>query len=366
MTSLKSLKYLFELSLLLIVIADFPAQANDTETSEAQSRRANEVITAQIENDFFLGRTDQDYTNGLRLSYAFEPEGGRADGLDGAVSGFLSKFSSTAGRVRKDPSRGHLYYTLGLGQNMYTPDDITIAEVIEEDRPYAGWTYLTFGVVAEDDKSFEALGLDLGIVGPSSGAGAVQRWWHRVIDVERPEGWANQLPDEPGVNLHYVRGWRTWIEGGPDSDDRPGFLCDCFQMDVMPHLGFSLGNVYTHAAAGLTVRIGTDLARDVGAPPRIQPALPGSVIFTGDKGFDFYVFAGAEARLVGRNIFLDGTWRSNPHSVDSSDIVADLQVGAVLLFNHWRVAFTRAWRTSEYVGSDVSQQYGALTVSYRF
>jgi lipid A 3-O-deacylase len=76
------------------------------------------------------------------------------------------------------------------------------------------------------------------------------------------------------------------------------------EFDVIPHFGGSLGNVFTYAAAGFTVRLGSDLDQDFG--PRIRPSLPGGGYFRAQKGFNWYLFAGLEGRAGLRNIFLDG------------------------------------------------------------
>lgn len=337
------------------------AEVNVEGDKELGPDRINQVLTFQVENDLFFGATDRDYTNGLRVSYAYEPlrEG---KGLDQKISGFLRGLTKRFGEAGNGEN-GHIYYTLGFGQNMFTPEDLSANAIVEDDRPYAGWTYLEFGTIAEDDKNFEAWKLDIGLVGPASGAGWTQRRWHELINSPRPEGWEFQLPNEPGVSLHYSRGRRFQIFG-PNRKQKK-LSSGGLQMDVMPHVTAALGNVFTHAAAGATIRLGTDLSRDVGAPPRIQPSMPGSEMFRGN-GFDMYLFAGGEARYVARNIFLDGTWRSHPHSVSSKDFVADLQVGGVIMMGNWRLALTHVWRSHEYVGSKVKQEYGAVTMSYRF
>src|SRR3546814_8870959 len=97
-------------------------------------------------------------------------------------------------------------------------------------------------------------------------------------------------------------------------------------VDVTPHLGAALGNVYTYGAGGLTLRFGEDLPDDYG-PPRIRPALPGSDYFRPTDDFGWYFFAGAEGRIVARNIFLDGNTFKDSHSVDKRPLVADLQAG---------------------------------------
>lgn len=252
--------------------------------------------------------------------------------------------------------KDRLYYSVALGQNMYTPSDIETTDIIRTDRPYAGWLYLEFGVTAETDDGYEVVKLDIGMVGPASLAGRTQRWWHGVIDSPIPQGWQHQLPNEPGLNLYYTRGiriapWELGEKGG-------------LALDVTPHWGFALGNVHTYAAGGITFRAGTDLTRDMGAPPRIQPSLPGSDYFAGQE-VDIYLFAGAEVRAVARNIFLDGTWRSHKHHVSKKPALLEAQVGVVAFAGPLRLAFTNAFRTSEYNGSQ-RHRYSAMTVSFRF
>jgi hypothetical protein len=306
----------------------------------------NEVLTLQVENDLLFG-TDENYTNGIRLSYVHRP--GNTP-IGDTISGFLRRFSPMA----RNALKSDLYYSVALGQNMYTPQDIESFDLIEDDRPYAGWTYLEFGVTVEDKTGYEAIKLDLGMVGPASLASKTQRWWHSVIGSQRPNGWPHQLPNEPGINLYYTRGHRF----------DPIKLSDDLSFDFTPHWGVALGNVYTYGAGGLTLRLGTNLDRDMGAPPRIQPSLPGSDHFSGD-GFDIYLFAGSEVRAIARNIFLDGTWKDHEHDVNKKELLAEIQVGVVAFVGPVRMALTNAFRTSEFAGSG-NHRYSAFTLSTRF
>ncbi|MCJ9427443.1 lipid A deacylase LpxR family protein [Kordiimonas sp. A6E486] len=309
----------------------------------------NHVVTLQVENDLFFGHTDRDYTNGMRLTYVHNP--GEVSGAD-SISAMLKGLSFVA---RHSPD-SQIYYSFGLGQNMYTPQDIQNPDLILDDRPYAGWTYLEFGVSVQSQNDLEVLKIDAGMVGPASLAEFTQRQWHKLIGSPIPQGWSHQLPNEPGLNLHYFLAHR--IRTGGEKGGRWGF-------DVTPHVGLALGNIYTYGAVGATFRFGSNLDRELGAPPRIQPSLPGSDYF-GGSGLDFYVFAGGEVRGVVRDIFLDGTWRSHEHDVEKNTFVADLQVGFVLLWNDVRLAITHAFRTDTYKIQHGGHEYGAITLSYRF
>lgn len=329
-----------------IIIAGSALVAASARADSGAGDATDRLVTLQIENDLLFS-TDEDYTNGLRLSFVQRP--GKTPLAD-EISSVLRRVSPLA----QDTAKSDLYYTFALGQNMYTPADIERSDLITDDRPYAGWLYLEFGVTLENARGYESIKLDLGMVGPASLADKTQRWWHRVIDSPRPNGWLHQLPNEPGINLYYTRGHRF----------EPVRVTGGLQADFTPHWGLALGNVYTYGAGGLTLRLGTNLDRDMGAPPRIQPSLPGSDHFSGD-GFDMYLFAGGEVRAVARNIFLDGTWRDHPHHVDKRELIAEIQMGVVVFAGFARFALTNTFRSSEFVGSG-NHKYSALTLSLRF
>lgn len=127
------------------------------------------------------------------------------------------------------------------------------------------------------------------------------------------------MENELGINLFYEQARRL----------NKNIFLNSLEYDVIPHFGGSLGNVFTYAAAGLTVRIGPDLDEDFGSP-RIRPSLPGGGFFRSKKGFNWYLFAGIEGRLILHNIFLDGNTFSSSHSVDKKLWVGDLQAGLAI------------------------------------
>jgi hypothetical protein len=256
--------------------------------------------------------------------------------------------------IRKNPLEARASIT--IGQNMYTPADITDARLIRDDRPYAGWLYVGFGVVAnQGSKRYDKIELDIGLVGPQSYADDVQKTWHSLFGFRTPNGWKHQLKNEPGIVLVYEQARRF------DKQD----LILGLDYDTILHFGGSLGNVFTYANAGFTVRIGRALEKDFG-PPRISPSLPGSGYFLGRKGFNWYLFAGVDGRAVARNIFLDGNTFADSHSVDKRFFVGDFQTGLAVQIHHVRVTYTQIFRTEEFKGQRSPDKFGALSISYLF
>ena len=222
--------------------------------------------------------------------------------------------------------------SLILGQNIFTPEDISRPELILNDRPYAGWLYLGFGLIAEREGRFhpvDTFELDLGVVGPWSQAETVQKNWHEFIETFEPKGWDNQLENEFGFLLNLERKWKMPLP-------MPGE--NGLELDFLPSAGIALGNVFTYASAGGTLRLGVNLDVDSG-PPRIRPGAQGSDFFKTGKIAGWYVFAGVEGRALARNIFLDGNTFEDSHSVDKKYFVGDLHVGLVVVIGRMRLAF---------------------------
>ena len=308
------------------------------------------VLSVQFENDFFGGGTDRHFTHGTRIECLTSPIGWITDGAN-KLPWFRA---DDKGNTDEDSIKGRA--SLSIGQNIYTPENTFSSQLSLEDRPYAGWLYMGFGLVAnKGDKRYDKVQLEVGMVGPASLAEKVQTFWHSMLGIHVPEGWDNQLKNEPGVVLYYEQARRF------EKRDLPFNL----EFDVIPHFGGSLGNVYTYAAAGFTLRLGPDLKDDFG-PPRIRPSLPGAGYFRPESGLNYYIFAGLEGRAVIRNIFLDGNTFSDSYSVDKKLFVGDLQAGLAFQWNRFQLSYTQIYRTKEFKGQDSSDIYGSLNLSYQF
>lgn len=333
----------FTLVLLLAAIAGLwkePACAEDPGV----------VLSLQFENDFFGGGTDRHFSHGTRIECLTGPIQWMTDAADK-----LPWFTSERARnIKKDKLQARASFS--LGQNMYTPEDTTAPELIPDDRPYAGWLYAGFGMVAnQGTRRFDKIELEVGVVGPYSFAEDVQTFWHSLLGLQVPQGWDNQLENEPGVVLYYEQTRRFEKQN----------IGSGLDVDMLPYFGGALGNVFTYAEAGITLRLGSELEDDFG-PPRIRPSLPGSAYFRPEKGFNWYVFAGIQGRAVLYNIFLDGSTFTDSHSVDKKPLVGDLQAGLVVQWNRFRITYTQIFRTEEFEGQDGGDIFGSLSLSYHF
>lgn len=331
----------------LVLALSLTAQAQDpsADTAKADSDPPNRgVWSVTSENDLF-GGTDRNYTNGVRIE-RFSPAN--------KVSPVLSWAARQLPFI--DLERRDLRQGLALSHAIFTPADITVRQPDPDDRPYAGWLYLSATAVASDDQIQDVLQLNVGIVGPSAGGRFVQDEWHALIDVDQPQGWDYQLRDEPGIELIAQR--MALFDG-------PGLPLG-LETDLGFYGGGALGNVRTYAGSGLVGRIGWDLDGDFG-PPRIRPALSGAGTFSPEKPLGLYVFAGLDGRFVLRDMFLDGNaFRDGPRVADRNKIVGDFQTGIAAHIENVQLAFTYVHRTEEFQRQAGPQRFGAVSLSIAY
>jgi hypothetical protein len=307
------------------------------------------------ENDCFTSpfhnHTDRHYTQGLRFAL---------------LAGEL-QFTRTTGwldqhlpRLGLQPQRVHFGLVL-LAQHISTPGSIDQADPILDDRPYAGWLYsgLIFqraGLTDGGVPTFENWELDLGMTGPPSLAEQAQSEVHRIRFPDNlPLGWNNQLPFEPGCELKYDRRWRLSLVTEASR-----------WLDIIPHVGASLGNIRVHANAGIVARIGWNLPDDYGPSfleSTLSPAPPPANLLP----FGFYLLAGVEGRAIARDLFLDGSTFQGSLRVDKNPLVGDLLLGVgVTLFRNLALSYTYIIRTEQFRDQVGPDHFASLNASATF
>ena len=318
--------------------------------AEDQSNRWAQSIF--FENDLFDG-TDSNYTNGIKYSLI------SPDLSPHAKQGhFPRKVLELVHKIPfiRDSSPEYSHKAeFSLGQNMYTPSDTSRSDLIVDDRPYAGWSYI--GLAYHRKMKFEehldfvdSLEIQMGMVGPLSFAEESQTLVHELRDIPTAKGWDNQLKNEPGLLVAFER---KWLFSG--ASDR------LLTADAIVHAGGVVGNVATYLNTGLEVRYGMNLARNFGVS-MIRPA--GSTLFTPHDKPIIYLFGAVNGKYVLRDIFLDGNTFTDSHSIDKKDMVADLAAGITLGHHNLMLTYAHVTRTKEYAGQDDVHHFGSLTLNF--
>ncbi|MDQ3625199.1 MAG: lipid A deacylase LpxR family protein, partial [Verrucomicrobiota bacterium] len=322
----------------------------------ASDRIDRGTFSLYFENDLFAG-TDRFYTSGVKISWSSADLETLSDTR--YASPLLPLFDLLPYINEKGYQKNLVF---ALGQNIYTPDNTEAFDVVEGDRPYAGWLYIGVGVVWKDEHVRNSLVLNIGVVGSWSYAEESQRLVHEARRLAIPNGWDNQLHNELGITAIYQREWR-W----PEHERRVGF-----DWELLPHAGLALGNVQTFANVGAELRAGFNLPDDFGTAA-IGPAATTSTPVEGREGADrarfdlgLYVFARADGRVVAHNIFLDGNTFGDSHSVDRKWLVADLSAGVAMNYANTKITYALVYRTKEFHGQEEGQLFGSVSVNVPF
>jgi len=304
-----------------------------------QSRMRN--ISIHMENDLFAG-TDKDYTHGTKINYV------SPDMETWRLPDTLREFGA------KLPMFLHEGYTnnigLSIGQNIYTPSDIEVSELMEDDRPYAGWLYGEVSWHHKNEVNLHKLMLTLGVVGSESLAEEAQTIVHEWTGSQDPKGWRHQLHNEPGLILSYIHKKR--------------FALHEDMADFIPAITLNVGNVLTSAEANMTIRGGYNVPADFHSN-RIGASGYAKALEE-RKEFSIYAFATAGGRAVARDIFLDGNTFRDSHSVDKKPLVGEVELGIGVRYRSCLLTYTQIFRTKEYDSQEFAPQFGSLGLSFWF
>lgn len=191
------------------------------------------VLTFNLDNDAFVAWENRDryYSFGVGASLAFNSK---------RLLGFQNWFKKKSSH----------FFNTSLQIEGYTPTNKVVTEsqisgdsIIVFDRPFAGLFYGTLETTYNFERSFFRTGYLLGILGPSSGAGRLQRWIHDNVSQDGVfDAWQFQLPDQLILNFsgQYVYDFvpkDNWFDIYGALQARIGNL----YIDTGPTLGFRIG-----------------------------------------------------------------------------------------------------------------------------
>lgn len=305
------------------------------------------------ENDLFEEGHDRNYTVGQLFSLTSPPV--EVERL------FLYDLARRITPIDPDIDLARLEFS--LSHAMFTPEDLTLVTPDPNDRPYAGLVIgsvtlmgFTENNVTLDRSEFDSVTFSIGVVGPQSGAGDLQTWWHEVIDGIEPRGWDSQIPDRWIGGVSYQSTNRFWRPSASVRAIMP------FELELYTHAGFSLGTIQTNGSVGVSARIGRDPPQDYGLP-RLSPAISGGGFFSRTDERGWYAFAGVEQRYVAYDVTLDEAPEGGAVTVDRRPWVTDAHVGGAYYIGWLRFGYSHIWRTETYRQQRERDAFGVVSIS---
>jgi len=274
-------------------------------------------VEVAMENDI-VAKTDQHYTHGTRITYSYPVES----------SLFPDKDS-----IRR----------WSVGQYMYTPRNIRVEEIQVGDRPYAGWLYGAVSASFYNDNSMDFFEATVGATGSWSGGEETQTWFHEQFDATKPMGWDNQVDEQLGVNLTYMRKckWKYKYADAIITGDA------------------TAGNIYCHAGLGFTCRFGYNIPDDFGVV-RMEPSS------RSPESFGIYSIVGVSERFVGYNYFLEGNDIEETYDIHIERGVYDMSLGFGVRCKSFDAIYLYNIRSKEFKEQDDSSRFGTIALSWSY
>ena len=317
------------------------------QTSGSSERRRSTVVV-YTENDDWWPDTgdDKNYTNGFRFTLDRNYDMWRVHRLPGLFA-WVPKHVDCSILVPSDSGNLKCVSTsFHVGQQFYTPDDISVPDLIPNDRPYAGWLYVGGSWMASTADSLVRTSSYLGATGKASFADRFQTAWHALRQVEEPQGWEHQIGGRLGLVVDHTRHWAFDIAGSRGR-----------VIEFVPYVGVTAGNIVTDGYVGARLKLGYNITRDwlqTGIAPRVERR--GS-----DAGnLELYIVVDFQSRVLGYNAFIDATDR---HNLDRKHLVADGGIGLGLRVGRFSVNYRVAFVSPEYMEAPV-HDYKALRFAY--
>ena len=342
------------ISIALLVLSLMVTLAESVSADEVKNHY--DTFTLYYENDYFTG-SDQDYSQGLKLTWStpYETELGEPNLPEWSYP----LINSLPFVNNKSTNRA---VSLSLGHDIYTPQETGRTDLITDDRPYAAYLYLEAGFHSRTMARMTSWEFQLGVVGPNAFGEEFQNGIHDLTGNQRVAGWDNQLHNELALEVICETQWRTWQTNHPNG----------YNFDLIPHLGFRVGNVHVYGNAGAEIRYGWQLPADFGSCP-IRSGCPTSSAFNAplqsNNGINlvgWHFFIDVEGRLVLHDIFLDGNTFEDSHSVDREILVGDVMIGCVLDLDIFKLTYSYVLRTREFDTEEDYHLFGSLNASWRF
>lgn len=322
-------KYLWLASMLALT-----SNAAEWKPEKMEALNQDKGWALSFENDLLAGGArDKDFTYGLN----FVHKGERSRRWLPNPSPLHSRLDAVLGFHK--PSglqlRGH---SLELGLYGFTPEDISQAEAIEDDRPYASLVYATSTHSSLNVESDDALSssLSVGVLGLNV-VGELQNSLHESVDGKTAQGWGTQVSDGGEPTFRYALAKQTLLP-----TESEGF-------EAKSTLQVSLGYI-TETSYSLSFRKGQLNSRWWAFDPELtlygENSSPGN-----SQVGEHYWWGGIALKARAYNSFLQGQFRHSEHTYEFSQlrhVLLEAWAGYTVSFaQHYRFSYLLRAHSSE-------------------
>ncbi|MEO9571196.1 MAG: lipid A deacylase LpxR family protein [Polaribacter sp.] len=242
-----------------------------------------------------------------------------------------------------------------LKHEMYTPYKPTVTNILEHDRPFAGYLYGNFGVnrVYKNEQILKT-SIQFGVIGSNAKAKEVQQFIHDIYGFKKAVGWQYQIENALAINFkaNYVKQlYKTQNNS----------------LDISWVNNINIGTVYTNASTGFYSRVGLKplqkLTNSITFGTNLNNEQNNS--FREIESF-FYInpmirYALYDATIEGS--FLNTT---SPVTKGLMPFIFNLEIGIKFTANRFNFGYAFIYNTSKSEGLryKYGHKYGAISINY--
>lgn len=274
----------------------------------------NALVELAISNDKLVFQ-DRYYTSGLHITY-------RASIQDAFF-------------VKKQEAE-HLQLNVTLGNETYTPTDLSSFNTNDFDRPYAGWLFGAVQLARIKTQKALFITLESGITGRESLSGEIQTQFHEFLNIDNPT-WVNEI----------AYSWLFNLKGRRVDEMARGD-----HVYFQNHLEFSVGSKDVYASNNAYLFFG--------ALNTLQNSYRLQAVKATAK--EYFGFIAAGYKYVALNALIQGApfRSSDPFTTTLQRSVFNAKIGAALRTQRIAVKLECVFNTKE-TPEATSHAYGALT-----
>lgn len=299
-------------------------------TALFSQRNYTNEISLVTDNDLYTSLyRDGYYTNGIFINY-------------------YTLKSSTNKKIEKK------IIQFQLGQMMYTPFRATILYASMHDRPFAGYLFGQYGVNRfYKNESILQTTLQLGVIGPSSGAREAQAFIHHIYGFPTAVGWDYQIREALGLNLginysHLIKRTNSKLT------------------DVSTYSSVNVGSIFTNFATGIYARFGFEELQKIFNTVGLHSNFSSDT----SRQTESFFYVKPMINYVLYDATIQGSFlnKSSPVTFDVMPFVFQLETGLRFATGRFNYGYTVYYHTKKLKNDQIAKSnlYGRIFVGYCF
>ncbi len=294
-------------------------------SQDLQEENYTHQVAVLVENDVFTSLyRDQYYSSGLFGTYSW---------------------------LKQDHEDLKVIRSASLVQRMFTPQFVSLNDVNDFDRPYAG--HLSFQIKNSRYRRNQVLQhqLEIGWMGPKTLTGDIHVNWHNFLGLIEPRGWDFEIRDSPIINYH---GTLTAKLAGNEV------------VELLSDSNVSLGTAFNFVRQEMIVRMGKllPLLRSIQCNGQLGTQKTTSKSDITDE-FVFFYGLSTEYNIYNSTIEGNLIGKKSPHVETPVDWILQHQVGFLFGWKGFDFTF-RYYRRSKETTEATNHQYGGVLLARRF